>query len=100
MAVDDPGVRRRKRLGPQVALRDIPQTGFAERRVALVDERRVADVAGLRDEDSAEAGVEIRELRAGFLIVGEAVDEPCLRGDFEHEVGQVSSRHQAVYALA
>jgi hypothetical protein len=82
-------VRSPPRLfGAQVAtLGDVAQPGFAQRRVALIDQRLVADVAGLRDEDRAQARREAVELGAGLLVVGERVDESGLRGDLEHEVG-------------
>ena len=44
--------------------------------------------------------MQIAELRAGLLVVGERVNEPRLRGDLEHEIGQVCRRQQRVDTLA
>jgi hypothetical protein len=74
---------------------DVAQPSFAQRGVALVDKRLVADVAGLRDEDRAQARRERVELRAGFLVVGERVDEPRLRRDLELKAPPYSHRAAA-----
>ena len=94
VVVDDPCVCGGERLRAEVSLRDIAQAGFTQRRVALIDEGSVADVAGLRDEYRAETDLEIVELGVGFVVVGERVQEPGLGRDLEHEVGQIGGRHQ------
>ena len=89
VVVDDPGVGGDQRLGADVVAGDVFQSRFAQRGNALVDQRLVADVAGLRDEHGADADVQVREAGVGLVLVGEAVEEPCLGRDLQQQVGQV-----------
>ena len=99
MQFDDAGVRGGDRFRAQVALRDVAQPSFAQRRVALVYERCVADVAGLGDEYGAQARGEALEPGVWLLVVRERVDESGLGGDLEHEVWQVGCGQQRVHAV-
>jgi hypothetical protein len=82
--------------------RSVARRSAAELRAApgcLVHERRVADVAGLRDEHGAQTGGQALEPGVGLLVVGERVDESGLGGDLQHEVGQVGCGQQRVHAV-
>jgi hypothetical protein len=100
VVVHDPSVRRGERVDAQVALRDVAQPGFAQRWVAVVDQRPVIDVAGLRDQHRAQADLEIAQLRVWFVVAGERVQELGLGRNLEHEVRQIGRRHQRIHARA
>ena len=68
---------------------DVLQPRLAQRGDGFIDQRGVADVAPLRDENGAEACLQVRQPCARFVLVGEAVDETGLGGDLQQQVGQV-----------
>jgi hypothetical protein len=91
LGVDEPGGGGGDRVAADVVLVGPGQPGPAERRVAGLHDRFEADVAGLGDQDRADAHAEVLGAGSAFGHVGELGQEPGPSGDFEQHVGQVDA---------
>jgi hypothetical protein len=100
VVVDDPRVGGDQRLRADVVAGDVLQSRPLARGDGLIDQRGVADVARLRDQDGADAGLQLRQAGARFVPVGEAVEESGLGGDLQQLVGQVGVGEAPVDLLA
>ena len=78
VVVDDPGVGGDQRFGPQVVAGDVLQPRLAQRRDGLIDERGAADVAGLGNKEGADADLQVRQPRAGLVLVVKPSMKPVL----------------------
>ena len=90
---DDSGVGGGDGLGPDEVLADPGQPGAAERWLVGADHRLEADVAGLGDQRTAQAGGELLDARMALADMGESVGKAGACGDLQHDVRQVDPRH-------
>jgi hypothetical protein len=89
----DSGVGCGDGLGPDEVLADPGQPGTAERWLVGADHRLEADVAGLGDQRTTEAGSELFDTRIALADMSEGVGKARAGGDLQHDVRQVDPRH-------
>jgi hypothetical protein len=94
---DDPRVGGGERFGADEVLAEPGQAVPRERRNVRPDQGLETDVAGLGDEDGAEAGVEVFDPSLPFAQMREGMGELCALHDFENGVGQIHLRQAPLH---
>lgn len=94
LRLDHPAGRGGDGVAAQVVLVDPGQPAAGQRGVAGLDDWFQADVAGLGDQDCADADVEVLGAGRAFGHVGELGEEAGPAGDLEEHVGQVDPGQQ------